>query len=174
MKIRKLSFSISLVLALTACAAIEPSINTSDSQAVTKAISVKRDDFKKIINFEGPNASGISDIFLLIRAWKADATGKTTYQIYVMDRYHSKGWRFYSAADDSNGNSLDTTVISRKVAGCWSDGCTYLEHIALNIEQEYLEKNQETGIRFKLSGKTGDKVFSIPSGYIKAFLSVAK
>lgn len=174
MKIRRLSISMSLVLALSACVAGAPNINVSDSQAVTRAISIERDDFKKIINFQGPNASGTSDINLLIRAWKADATGKITYQIYVMDKYHSSGWRFYSTADDSNGNNLDTTVISRKVVGCYSTGCTYNEHLALNIEQEYLEKNQETGIRFKLSGKAGDKVFFIPSGYIKAFLSVAK
>ena len=88
--------------------------------------------------------------------------------------YYGGDWRFYNSAYDSNGNSLDTTKISQDVGSCSTSGCSHFEHLGLNVTREYLEKNQDSGIRFKVSGKAGEEVFSIPSAYIKAFLSVAK
>lgn len=164
---------IATALMLSACVAPPPRLNTSDPQAVSSAISVQRDDFKKVTNYKGPNTS--SDIFdqVFIRAWKSDATGTTDYQIYVAD-YYSGDWRFYNSAFDSNGNNLDVTVISRDVDSCSRYGCSHTEHIGLNITRGYLEKNQEVGIRFKLSGKAGEEIFYIPAGYIKAFLAATK
>ncbi len=161
-----------ITCALSACVTT-PRLDTSDPQAVSSAISVQRDDFKKITNYKGPNAS--PNIFdrLFLRAWKTDETGSINYQIYVMD-YYDGDWRFYNSAYDSNGNRLDTTIISRDVGSCSRYGCSHYEHLGLNVSREYLEKNQESGIRFKLSGKAGEEVFFIAGGYIKAFLSVAK
>lgn len=160
-------------LTLSACVTTAPRLNVSDPQAVSGAISIQRDDFKKTTNYKGPNAS--PDILdqVFIRAWKTDATGSITYQIYVMD-YYNGDWRFYHSAYDSNGNSLNTTQISRDVGSCSRYGCSHEEHLGLNVTREYLEKNQDSGIRFKVSGKAGEEVFFIPGGYIKAFLSVAK
>lgn len=173
MRIRAILFLVASACALSACVAPAPRLNVSDPQAVSSAISVQRDDFKKITNYKGPNASPdiLDQVFL--RARKADATGSITYQIYVMD-YYNGDWRFYNSAYDSNGNSLDTTLISRDVGSCSRYGCSHEEHLGLNVSRAYLEKNQDSGIRFKVSGKAGEEVFFIPGGYIKAFLSVAK
>lgn len=185
MKSRKI-FTVALsVLILSACGARaprpsyqpvaitpKPKLDLNDSQAVAGAISIKRDDFKKITNFVGPDAVENSPDRVFIRASKSD-DGRVIYQIYVMD-YYSGDWRFYDSAYDSNGNRLDTTLISRKVDSCDRYGCSHEEHIGLNVTRTYLEENKEGGIRLKISGKAGEEVFSIPSGYIKAFLSVAK
>lgn len=172
MRIRTILSLVVTLFGLMACVA-PPRIDVADPQAVSAAISVQRDDFKKITNYKGPNAS--SDILDLVflRAWKTDATGSVTYQIYVMDHYYTD-WRFYSSAYDSNGNSLDTTLISRNVGSCSQYGCSHDEHLGLNVSQAYLENNQDNGIRFKVSGKAGEEIFFIPGGYIKAFLSIAK
>lgn len=161
------------VLLLSACVATAPKLNANDSQAVGSAITVQRDDFKKMTNFKGPNAS--PDILqkLFLRAWKTDATGTISYQIYVMD-YYRGDWRFYNEAYDSNGTSLDTTIISRNVDSCSRYGCWHEEHLGLNVTRDYLESHQASGIRFKVSGKAGENVFYIPSGYIKGFLLVVR
>lgn len=150
----------------------KPKLDLNDQQAVTAVITIQRDDFKKITNYKGPNAADNYGDQVFLRAWKSDA-GSITYQIYVMD-YYSGEWRFYHSAHDSNGASLDTTLISRDVDSCNRYGCSHNEHLGLNVTRGYLEKNQQSGIRFKVSGKAGEEIFSIPSGYIKAFLSVAK
>lgn len=172
-RIRVIISLVATVCALSACVAPAPRLNVSDPQAVLGAISVQHDDFKKITTYKGPNV--LYDIFdqVFLRAWKSDATGIISYQIYVMDYYNDE-WRFYNSAYDSNGISLNTTLISRDVFSCSRYGCSHKEHLGLNVSREYLEKNQYSGIRFKVSGKAGGEVFFIPGGYIKAFLSVAK
>ncbi|MEQ1836608.1 MAG: hypothetical protein ABL862_09255 [Candidatus Nitrotoga sp.] len=150
-----------------------PKINWNDVQSIASAISVQRDDLKKMTNFKGPNSSkGILDTILL-RAWKSDEDGGFSYQIYVIDYYHGD-WRFYDTAFDSKGNNLIIKLNSRDVSSCDYFTCAHQEHIGINVSREYLEKNQENGIVFKLNGKGGEETFIIPSTYIKAFLSVAK
>ncbi|MDO8723949.1 MAG: hypothetical protein Q7J31_17230 [Syntrophales bacterium] len=159
------------LLILSSCGAGR--VNPNDAQAVKGGISVEHDDFKKITSYTGPNVGEKPDR-LFIRAWKSDATGSIDYQIYVMDSYFY-AWRFYDSAYDSNGNSLKTTLISRKFYHDFAKVGIYEEDLGLEVTREYLEKNQESGIRFQISGKAGKKeVFSIPPAYIKAFLSVAK
>ena len=173
MKRRQSIATVVSVLILSACASyLAPHTNPNDPQAVVRAISVKRDDFKKITNYTGPNAASFSDA-LFIRAVKTDA-GSMTYQIYVMHTYSGE-WRFYNSTYDSKGTPLDTTLISRDVITCaGSYGCTHQEHLGLNVSREYLEQNQQLGIRFKVSGRAGEEVFFIPPAYIRAFLAVAK
>ncbi|MBP6279882.1 MAG: hypothetical protein KA388_09000 [Rhodocyclaceae bacterium] len=157
---------------LSACAAmLAPDTNPNDPQAVLRAIGVKRDEFEKVTNYIGPNAANKPDS-LFIRAVKTDA-GRMTYQIYVMDQYDGE-WRFYNSAFDSNGTKLNTTQISRDVIACGSSSCIQQEHLGLNVSREYLEKAQQLGIRFKVSGRAGEEIFFIPSAYIRAFLAVAK
>ncbi|CAH1075800.1 hypothetical protein [Candidatus Nitrotoga sp. 1052] len=161
------------------CAELEPrvaprpKINWNDVQSIASAISVQRDDLKKTTSFKGPNSSkGILDTVLL-RAWKSDEGGGFSYQIYVIDYYHGD-WHFYDTASDSKGNNLNITLSSRDVSSCDYFTCAHHEHLGLNVSREYLEKNHENGIVFKVSGKGGEETFIIPSTYIKAFLSVAK
>ncbi len=166
----KILFLISL---LTGCAAPAPKLNIYDSQAIAGQIIVKRDDFQKSTDYIAPNiANEIGDI-LRIRAWKFENTSQTAYQIYVADYYYGD-WRFYKSTFDSNGNRLDTTLISRKVESCSRYGCYHTEHLGINVTKDYLEKNKETGITFKVSGTAGEAVFSIPGAYIQAILNVVR
>lgn len=153
---------------VTACAS-GPRVDFSDPQSIRSEIKVERDDFKKLTNFQGPNASGNILDNVLLRAWKFDRTGTTSYQIYVAD-YYTREWRFYDSAYDSRGTRLDATLISRDVSSCSRYGCGFQEHIGINVSRQYLEENKATGIRFKISGKAGEEIFYIPSAYVKAFL----
>jgi hypothetical protein len=173
MLMNKLLSLLTALLMLSGCISSGPQLNTNDEQAVAKAISTQRDDFKKMTNYKGPNAA--TELFdqLFIRAWKHDKLDAVSYQIYVLDHYYGD-WRFYQTAFDSNGSNLNVTQISRDVSSCNRYGCAKEEHLAVNLSRDYLEKNKETGIRFKLSGKAGEEVFFIPSGYIKGFLTAIK
>lgn len=171
MKLLKLLGSLSAAALLLSCVATAPKLNVYDAQAVGNAVSVKRDDFQKTVDYNGPNiAPGFGGI-LRIRAWKFEKTSEVKYQIYIADYYDGE-WRFYNSAYDSNGESLDTTLISRKVDSCSRYGCSHTEHVGLNITKEYLEKNKDSGINFKLSGKAGEAIFFIPGTYVQAILSV--
>ncbi|MEX5452132.1 hypothetical protein [Stutzerimonas stutzeri] len=135
-------------------------------------IKVNYDEFKKLTEYEGSNVATGGDVVFL-RAWKPDKS-PMVMQIYVMD-YYSDEWRFYHSAWDSDGVKLDTTQISRDVGSCSRySGCSHYEHLGLNVTRDYLEKHRQTGVRFKLSGKAGEEVFSIPAAHIDAFLEVAK
>lgn len=173
MKVRIFLAAVASAISLTACVAPTQNISVNDPQAIANAISVTRDDFKKITNYKAPNVAVNKYDALFIRASKSDATGGIGYQIYLMDQYPGT-WRFYDSAYDSNGNKLDVTQISRNLDGCSKYGCSYIEHIAINVTREYLEKNQENGIRFKVGGKGGEEIFFVPPTYITAFLTIAK
>jgi hypothetical protein len=194
MRIWKTLLLVMMVFVLSACnpprvkpsaKAPTPSLNVNDPQAVSRAIKVNRDDFKKITRYVGPYAVGGTLLLggkevsrggdvVFLRAWKTDSIGSINYQIYVMDKYNGH-WRFYDSAYDSNGNGLNTTLIDREVGSCSGSGsCSHAETLGLNVTREYLEKNQESGIRFQVSGKAGKEVFFIPGGYIKGFLSAVK
>jgi hypothetical protein len=140
---------------------------------ISQKTEKKHDEFKKSTSFTGMDASVSTDrdnsVFL--RAWKADSDKIAHYQIYVVDTYGVE-WRFYNTAYDSNGKKLDLVSISRDVGSCSSYGCNYYEHLAINVDQDYLLANQETGVKFKISGKVegADRVLFLPPAFIKGFL----
>ena len=167
------------IFMLAGCAEPEPrvmprlKVNWNDVHSIASAISVQRDDLNKITNYKGPNSSSSILDTVLLREWKSDEDGGFSYQIYVIDYYHGD-WRFYDTASDSKGNNLVIKLNSRDVSSCDYVTCAHQEHLGINVSREYLEKNQENGIVFKVSGKGGEETFIIPSTYIKAFLSVVK
>ena len=132
------SFAIVLVL-LTSCATTPP-MNWNDPQEIASKINVEYDNFKKVTKFTGPYVVLEWSSYILIRAQKHDNDNELTYQIYVKHRY-SGDWRYYDSAYDSDGNSIDVTLISRKVDSCYDWGCFLEEHIGLNIDKDYLEKH---------------------------------
>ena len=107
---------------------------------------------------------------VFLRAWKNDGA-PSRYQIYVAD-YYGGEWRFYESAYDSNGTRIDTTLIDRKVISCGSyTGCTYAEHMGLNVTRDYLERHAATGMTFQISGRAGKEIFYIPDFHIQGFLA---
>ena len=169
-----------LVLFCVSIAGCAQSINWNDPLAIANKVEIRKDDFKKVTSFIGPNCAldEPSDT-LMLRAFKG-RENSIEYQIYVADEYlyeiirGGSGWRYYSSAHDSDGNSLGVTVIARQVDWCGSYKCSYVEILGLGVTREYLEERKARGITFKISGKNGEEVFSIPATYVQAFLSVAK
>lgn len=169
MKIRNLN-AVVIALILVGCAAPVEKVEVPKTpETIASATIVKRDDFKKLTEYKGMDLAPTDRSALFLRAWKGD-TGEIKYQIYVNDWYFRGGWRLYDSAYDSNGNKLDVSLISRDVNECKDGQCDYNEHLGLNISRKYLEDNQETGIKFKLTGKGGEDIEFLPSVYIKGFL----
>lgn len=155
---------------LTACLAPitipQPEPLLTDPVRVAARTQIKRDEYKKMTNFTGANAVKYGTLF--IRAWRDDKTNKTDFQIYA-DSYYSGGWRFYQEAYDSDGNRMDFVSIDRKVVSC-RGGCSYEETVGMSVTRKYLEDHQDTGIRFKVSGKAGEFTGELPAAYVKGLL----
>ena len=168
------------------CVAPQPRVDWTNPQEVTSRIETQYDNLKKVTTFTGPNCASDRGDTLFIRAWKADATSEITYQIYVKNCYltptstpysaDGATWRFYGAANDENRTALDVLPIARSVADCKSSSCNciFCEEIGINATREYLVQHQDGGIKIKLIGKGGEEIFSIPSGYVRAFFNAAK
>lgn len=162
------TFSMSLAACVTHVPTPKPKPMLTDPQAAASETRISHDEFKKITTFLGANASEYNT--LRLRAWKQDSDNSVNYQIYLTSFYNVQ-WRFYNEAYDSKGSKLDFVSIDRKVSSCsGSGGCYYEETVGLNVTRKYLEENQDTGIRYKISGKAGEAVGFLPAAYIKGFL----
>lgn len=140
----------------------------TDPDKAAAMTKVTRDDFKKQTKFEGANASPNNSMYL--RAWRDERAGTTTFQIFVTS-FYSTEWRHYNEAYDSDGNRFDFESISRKVDSCLgARGCYYEEAVGLNVSRKYLEDHEDTGIRYKVSGKIGEFTGFLPAAYVKGFL----
>jgi len=171
MKTIKISAVVALLaLALAGCVTQPPRKTLLTAEDTAAAVQVSRDDFKKVTHFTGTGIGDGSDEVLFLRAWKADGM-PTRYQVYVADFYRSE-WRFYESAHDIDGNTLDVTLIDRKVGACSRySGCSHHEHLAINISREYLEQRVPSGMSFQISGKGGKEVFFVPGFHIAGFLA---
>lgn len=159
-----------LVLAASASAAqsAQPDAAITDPVRASSLTKVTRDDFKKTTNYQGANASPQNALYL--RAWRDDRTASTTFQVYLTS-FYSTEWRHYDEAYDSDGNRLDFISINKRVDSCNGDrGCYYEETVGLYVTRKYLEDHQDTGIRYKVSGKTGEFTGFLPAAYVKGFL----
>lgn len=133
-------------------------------------VRVERDDYKKVTNFRAINAAANRFETLMLRAWRHDG-GELIYQIYVTDYYSTGSWRFYEEAHDRSGHRFDVTLIGREVGSCSAySGCSHFETVGLNIERAYLERHQESGIDFRVSGRAGTADFFLPPEYVQSFL----
>lgn len=143
----------------------------SNPVTVSSNVSVKRDDFKKLTEFLGPNLAKYPLVEgLYIRAWRPDASDLVSYQIYINNYYFDRHWHFYDSAWDSSGTELNAKSIDRNVERCFDDGCARNEHIGIAVDRNYLDARAETGEKIQISGKAGASVFHIPPDYIKGFL----
>lgn len=166
-----------LILTLAGCA---HSINWHDAATISAAIQTQRDPFKNVTTFTGPNcAADPRTDNVSIRAWKMPS-GRTEYQVYVADEYtyeimrSGTGWRFYTDANDSDGLSLPTVIISRNANWCGRYNCAYLEIVGVAVTQDYLNAHTEQGITLKIYGKGGETIVTIPAAYIRAVLQTVR
>lgn len=174
--VRRLAWGavVASALLLSGCAPL-PKHDWTRPEYAAALVTVKNDEFKKSLEFTGPNCappSSADSVFL--RAWKSK-DGTLSYQVYVRHVYQGE-WKFFDSAWDSNGARLDVIPISRNVSNCYGGACTLNEHIGINISQIYLDRAAMTpeGMTFKVEGKAGQKIFSLPPAYIEGFLTVAR
>lgn len=165
------------ILLLNICASCAPTVqrsNVSTSRSPFFDISTTYDEFKKLTQYTGTNCATAPNDYVIIRAWSDDQTGLAQYQIYVADVLNNGSiaeWRYYSAAYDDSGQQLSLIQIRRDVGPCGRFGCSLTEHVGLNVSRQYLTAHQESGIRFQLSGTSGNEVFFIPPLYVRIFLT---
>jgi hypothetical protein len=99
-----------------------------------------------------------------LRAFIDKKTGKTSFQVYQVI-YYGGGWRFYNRANYSTldgPKSVSVTSISRDVVSCSRYGCSYVEHIAFDIDEKSLrsiaaryQPGQRLAWQFKFLSKSG-------------------
>jgi len=165
--------ALAATVAMTGCVSVPQAKRPADINEYAAAVVWKRDDFKKRMEFSSFDEGANTPDTLFMRAYKFDDPKvPSIYQIYVAD-YYVDEWRFYTSANDINGNRMDFVQIARDVGSCGSyTGCSKTEHLALNVTREYLEAHVASGIKFQVSGRAGSEVFSIPGVAIAGFLKV--
>ncbi len=168
----KLLLLATLSVVLSGCFAPPPAvpvINWNNPIETKNRVQVEKDDFKKSIEYIGPQFASI-DSAINIRTLKLLKNNEVYFQIYIATEYRADTWRNYHTAYSQDGEVLKFNKISKNVK-CDKYGCYFYEDTGILITKEYLEKYIDKDFNFKLSGKSGDGIYSIPAGYIKGFLS---
>ena len=100
--------------------------------------------------------------------------GLIQHQLHLSIKYTSDKWRNYDSASFSDENQVDITLISTSAVGCSGSSCDYTEVMELNLSDDFLRNNMETGFSIDFNSKKGTNKITIPSNYIKGYLKVAR
>ena len=100
--------------------------------------------------------------------------GLIQHQLHLSIKYTSGNWRNYYSASFSNGNQVDITLISSSAVSCSGSSCDYTEVMELNLSDDFLRSNMETGFSTVFNSIKSTNKITIPSDYIKGYLKVAK
>ncbi|MFC5989716.1 hypothetical protein [Limoniibacter endophyticus] len=145
-------------------------IQPTDFTKVYEATKVSSDAHTGSTTVEGPTI--FHDNHLLkntyaVRSWinKNNSLLNDRFQVYVVGNFNE--WAFLNQAY-SNGQMLDTTLISRKVGHCSSSGCSVSETVGVNLSRERVKELAGTGLSFKIAGQRGDVTMLIPATYFGA------
>ena len=96
------------------------------------------------------------------------------HQLHLSIKYTSEKWRNYYSASFSKENQVDINLISSSAVGCSGSSCDYTEVMELNLSDDFLRNNMETGFSIDFNSKKGTNKITIPSDYIKGYLKVAR
>jgi len=100
--------------------------------------------------------------------------GLIQHQLHLSIKYTSEKWRNYYSASFSKENQVDINLISSSAVGCSGFSCDYTEVMELNLSDDFLRNNMETGFSIDFNSKKGTNKITIPSDYIKGYLKVAR
>jgi len=100
--------------------------------------------------------------------------GLIQHQLHLSIKYTSDNWRNYYSASFSEENQVDITLISSSAVSCSGSSCDYTEVMELNLSDDFLRSNMETGFSIVFNSKKSTNKITIPSNYIKGYLKVAK
>ena len=107
--------------------------------------------------------------------------GMIQHQLHLTIKYTSDDWRNYYSATFSDENQVDITLISSNAVGCSGSTCDFTEVMELNLSDDFLRSNMETGFSISFNSnmntlgvaKVSNKI-TIPYDYLKGYLKVAK
>ena len=102
--------------------------------------------------------------------------GLIQHQLHLSIKYTSDKWRNYDSASFSDESQVDITLISSSASAvnCSGSSCDYTEVMELNLSDDFLRSNMETGFSIVFNSKKTTNKITIPSNYIKGYLKVAK
>ena len=100
--------------------------------------------------------------------------GLIQHQLHLSIKYTSDNWRNYYSASFSKENQVDITLISSSAVSCSGSSCDYTEVMELNLSDDFLRSNMETGFSTVFNSIKSTNKITIPSNYIKGYLRVAK
>ena len=100
--------------------------------------------------------------------------GLIQHQLHLSIKYTSSNWRNYYSASFNDENQVDITLISSSAVGCSGSSCDYTEVMELNLSDDFLRSNMETGFSTVFNSIKSTNKITIPSDYIKGYLKVAK
>jgi len=100
--------------------------------------------------------------------------GLIQHQLHLSIKYTSDNWRNYYSASFSKENQVDIALISSNAVSCSGPSCDYTEVMELNLSDDFLRSNMETGFSIGFNSKKVTNKITIPSDYIKGYLKVAK
>ena len=100
--------------------------------------------------------------------------GLIQHQLHLSIKYTSDNWRNYYSASFSDENQVDITLISSSAVGCSGSSCDYTEIMELNLSDDFLRSNMETGFSIDFNSKKVTNNITISSNYIKGYLKIAK
>ena len=100
--------------------------------------------------------------------------GLIQHQLHLSIKYTSEKWRNYYSANFSKENQVDITLISSSAIGCSGSSCDYTEVMELNLSDDFLRSNMETGFSIDFNSIKNTNKINIPSDYLKGYLMVAK
>lgn len=161
--------------------AIEPLITTK-GDALDPRIEVSSYGATQFVSHGWLASQTYEDSFL--RAYIDKSTKQVSVQIYHVVRYSGSGWNFYNRATYKTDGGLKEVAAERVSTDvdCQSYGCSYVEDIVFpvdfavleQIEAHYNEKQQVTGIPYRLFAQSGAQLDGgiLPNEVI-AFVRVA-
>lgn len=129
--------------------------------AYAKATGIAADKYKvpDVGSFLSPAFA-----YAILRGRVTD-NGMESMELFI--HYHdANGWKFFTSALDSEGNSLPVTEIDRQAQGAIGID----EQFSASLTRPYLEAHKERGLDIRFGGKYGFLTVKLPASYVQAFL----
>tara|TARA_B100000929_G_scaffold38525_1_gene27584 strand:+ start:197 stop:916 length:720 start_codon:yes stop_codon:yes gene_type:complete len=153
---------------------VKVSDNNSDNQIKFTGPEIYESDKVGILdNYD------YKDYFLL--GWKDKNNGLMRHQLHLSIKYTSDNWRNYYSASFcdkwqgcSDEDQIDITLINRGADSCSASICDFTEIMKLNLSEDFLRSNMETGFSIRFNSIKAKNKITISSEYTKGYLKVAK
>jgi len=103
------------------------------------------------------------------------------HQLHLSLKYNLRERRNYSHANVcdkwqrcDDGKKIDVSLSSTNVSGCTPSSCNYTEVMELNLTDDILRGNMDSGLSLRLFSKKETSKVNISSAYIKAYLKATE